>query len=294
MTVFSADAAVLNLTGHFTVVGDIHGDLISLVRIFQRLGWPDSRCYLFLGDYVDRVPSGCEGLVLLYCLKILFPGNIFLLRGNHEFPALTRLYGFQAECASKFLVKVYNEFLNSFLTLPIAAVINDTIFCVHGGIAPELAGKIDDVTKLGDTICGMESMMLWSDPNVNVEGFKPSPRGKGFLFGSDVFESFLNTTDLRMMIRGHEHCQNGFEWPFEIDGCLLTVFSSVDCCRRGNDGSVAVVSGSEVNVVHFPFRKNDRLRVLIPYFVLEADTGLLADLALPTADQVSGLYIEIF
>jgi diadenosine tetraphosphatase ApaH/serine/threonine PP2A family protein phosphatase len=290
----AADPPLLNLTGHFTIVGDIHGDVLSLIRIFQQLGWPDSRSYLFLGDYVDRGGSSCEVLVLLYCLKILFPGNIFLLRGNHEFGSLTQLYGFRVECASKFLMKVYSEFLNSFQGLPVAAIVNDTIFCVHGGIVPELAGQIDSLEKIGEAATNVETNMLWSDPDESSEGFGSSPRGRGFLFGADVFDAFLRETGFTMMIRGHEHCGNGCAWPFGTDGRLLTVFSSVDYCGRENDGAVAVVTGNDVSIVTFPFRNKDRLRILIPYFVLEADIGGLGDLVFPTPEDTSRLYLEIF
>jgi protein phosphatase len=291
---FSADSALLNLRGDFTVVGDIHGDLITLVRIFQRLGWPDSRNYVFLGDYVDRGRSGCEVVVLLYCLKILFPDNIFLLRGNHEFPTLTHVYGFEAECSSKFLIRVYDELMKSFEVLPIAAMINESIFCVHGGISEELGMKIEELKKIGECVDCMECEMLWSDPKVNVEGFEASPRGKGFLFGRDAFDEFKRMTDIGLMIRGHEHCENGFDWPFGIEGGLLTIFSSVDYCGKGNEGSVVVVTGSEVQIVCFGKRMNDRHRVLIPSFVLEADTGSLSDLVFRTASHSSHHFIELF
>jgi diadenosine tetraphosphatase ApaH/serine/threonine PP2A family protein phosphatase len=291
---FSADPPLLNLSGQFTIIGDLHGDILSVVRIFQKLGWPDSRSYVFLGDYVDRGECSCEVLVLLYCLKILFPGNIFLLRGNHEFPAMMQLYGFQAECAAKFLRKVYAAFVDSFLVFPIAAIINEAVFCVHGGIVPGLGSTIDDLAKISEGASVKESEILWSDPNDNVEGFRASRRGRGFQFGPDVFDAFLQETGLTMMIRAHEHCTNGFDWPFGTDGRILTVFSAVDYCQKGNDGAVAVVTGSDVRVIRFPFKNSDRLRVLIPYFVLEADTVSLTEITLTTREDESHLFIEIF
>jgi hypothetical protein len=70
---FSHQPTLLNLTSQFTVVGDIHDHFFSLLRIFHKLGWPDSHHYLFLGDYVDRGKCSCEVLVLLSCFKVLFP-----------------------------------------------------------------------------------------------------------------------------------------------------------------------------------------------------------------------------
>jgi diadenosine tetraphosphatase ApaH/serine/threonine PP2A family protein phosphatase len=226
--VFSREPALLNLTGQFTVVGDIHGHLLSLLRIFQKLGWPDSRRYLFLGDYVDRGESSCEVLVLLYCLKVLFPHNIFLLRGNHEFASMTAVYGLHSECVSRFVMKVYSAFVDSFNALPIAAIINDCVFCVHGGIAPEMVTNLDNLAKVKNTMTGIEVDILWADPRESVEGFQRSPRGRGFLFGNDAFDNFLTECDLKFMIRPHENCMQGFDWPFGIDGKLLTVFSAID------------------------------------------------------------------
>jgi hypothetical protein len=60
------DPAVLDLTRDCIIVGDIHGDLCSLVRIFEHHGWPPARPYLFLGDYVDRGLNSCEVILLLY------------------------------------------------------------------------------------------------------------------------------------------------------------------------------------------------------------------------------------
>jgi diadenosine tetraphosphatase ApaH/serine/threonine PP2A family protein phosphatase len=190
--------------------------------------------------------------------------------------------------------------MNSFTFLPIAAMINENIFCVHGGISPELGMKIEEVKKIGecvecvDCVDCMECEMLWSDPKVKVEGFETSPRGKGFLFGRDAFDEFKRKTDIGLMIRGHEHCEKGFDWPFGIEGGLLTIFSSVDYCGKGNEGSVVVVTGSEVQIVCFGTRMNDRHRVLIPSFILESDTGSLSDLAFRTASHSSHHFIELF
>jgi diadenosine tetraphosphatase ApaH/serine/threonine PP2A family protein phosphatase len=289
--IFSNEPALLNLSGVFTVVGDLHGELSSLLRIFQRLGWPDSRCYLFLGDYVDRGESSCEILVLLYCLKILFPHNIFLLRGNHEFPSMTKLYGFQIECVSRFLMNVYFQFLNSFITLPIAAIINDSIFCVHGGISPNLTTQLDELHKIEELTSNVENDILWSDPNENIEGFQPNPRGRGFIFGFDVFNEFLQQTELTMMIRGHEYCSNGFTWSFGKDGGLLTIFSVIDYCGKGNDGAVVIVNESDVTIDRFKY--GDRFRILIPYFILKSITNTFNDFTLPRSDDSSHRYLEI-
>jgi diadenosine tetraphosphatase ApaH/serine/threonine PP2A family protein phosphatase len=257
------ERAVLTLYGSFIVVGDIHGNLGTLVRIFDELGYPDSRRFLFLGDYIDRGPHSCEVLLLLYALKVLFPDHIFLLRGNHEIGAMSVTYGFRQECLSRFLPRVYSAFLDSFCRLPVAATINDRFFCVHGGLTPDLT--IDSLDKSSEEI-------LWSDPRNDLAGFSVSERGRGFYFGQDAVKSFLTRERLAMIVRSHEHCRTGFDWPFGDDGGCLTVFSSVDYCSEMNDGSVCVICEQcQVEIQRLPYESpKKRRRFLIPSFVLRS------------------------
>jgi len=67
-----------------TVVGDLHGQYFDLLNMFKIGGWPPDTSYVFLGDFVDRGHNSVETLSLLLCLKMKYPGNITLLRGNHE------------------------------------------------------------------------------------------------------------------------------------------------------------------------------------------------------------------
>ena len=103
----------------FVVVGDIHGNLESLIYIFKSKGDPSTTQYLFLGDYIDRGTNSCEVIILLYTLKCLYPENIHLIRGNHEFKDMTERYGFKDECLNRIKSKnngqnFYNKILNSF------------------------------------------------------------------------------------------------------------------------------------------------------------------------------------
>lgn len=95
-SIFSKEDIVLKFDGDVIVVGDIHGNLHDLLRI---LNYIDINQYkvLFLGDYVDRGNFSLECISLLFALKILFPNNYFLLRGNHEFDIVCTQYGFKKE-----------------------------------------------------------------------------------------------------------------------------------------------------------------------------------------------------
>ena len=89
---------MLEIPAPAQIVGDIHGQYPDLLRLFEFRGMPPDANYLFLGDYVDRGPNGLECMFLLMALKIKYPTQVWLLRGNHECAAINRIYGFHDEC----------------------------------------------------------------------------------------------------------------------------------------------------------------------------------------------------
>ena len=97
-SILNKEPAVLKIDSEIITVGDIHGNLESLINIFKTNGDPENTKYLFLGDYIDRGQNSCEVIILLFAYKILYPNNIFLMRGNHEFQDMTDHYGFKEEC----------------------------------------------------------------------------------------------------------------------------------------------------------------------------------------------------
>ncbi len=91
-----------------------------------------------MGDYVDRGKLSIETITLLLIYKIKYPENIFLLRGNHECSTINKIYGFYDECIKRYSVKIWKIFSECFNYMPICALINHRIFCVHGGLSPQL------------------------------------------------------------------------------------------------------------------------------------------------------------
>lgn len=120
-----------------------------MLRLFDNGGYPPDQNYLFLGDYVDRGKQSLEVICLLLAYKIKYPENFFLLRGNHECSMINRIYGFYDECKRRYSIKVWKSFCNNFNWLPIAALIDKKIFCMHGGISPELInlGQITNIPR---------------------------------------------------------------------------------------------------------------------------------------------------
>ena len=245
----------------FVIVGDIHGSLDSLIRIFKEKGYPPTTRYLFLGDYVDRGTKSCEVKILLYSLKCLYPDDIYLIRGNHEFSNMTDFYGFKNECFKRILTTFVNQeyfsatgfykaMTDSFQTLPICAIIDDSIFCVHGGVTSMIKNRQElmNLKKVGDIYNDddlAQAEMLWNDPDKCISMYEISRRGRGSIFGERAVDEFLKNLNFKLIIRGHQNVTNGYDWPFGQKGGLLTVFSAIDYCKSANNGGVAIVLKEE-------------------------------------------------
>lgn len=218
---------LLRLKAPIVVVGDIHGRYFDLLRIFKKYGFPDKTNYLFLGDYVDRGEDSLDVITLLLALKLRFPENIFLLRGNHECESINSLYGFKDECKQK--GAPYKPFVLVFDSMPLAAVINDKVFCVHGGISPAIT-SLDDITSFKRPMDlpreGIINDLTWADPSYTINYYGKSHRQTSVTYGKSAAESFMNMFGFEMILRAHEAVPNGFYFPFGDDVNVLTIFSA--------------------------------------------------------------------
>eukprot|EP00124_Ichthyophonus_hoferi_P001804 Ihof_evm4s105 gene=Ihof_evmTU4s105 len=194
MQIFLDQPLLLPLSDPITVCGDIHGQYSDLLRLFETGGFPPETNYLFLGDYVDRGKQSLETICLLFAYKLKYPENFFLLRGNHECASINRIYGFYDECSRRYNVKLWKTFTDCFNTLPCAAIIDNRIFCCHGGLSPDMRSldQICNVKRPFDVPdTGMICDLLWSDPDKDVTGWAENDRGVSWTFGSDVVGKFL-------------------------------------------------------------------------------------------------------
>lgn len=132
---------LLQISSPSIVIGDLHGNLHDLIRIINSMIDIFSNNILFLGDYVDRGHFQLETITLLLALRIEYPNNIFLIRGNHEFINVNSHGGFKDELLeSGYSESLFDKFNEVFCWLPISAIINEHIFCVHGGLSPFFHG----------------------------------------------------------------------------------------------------------------------------------------------------------
>jgi serine/threonine-protein phosphatase PP1 catalytic subunit len=227
--VFKKQPVFLELFPPITICGDVHGQFSDLVRIFDPPMTPDLTNYLFLGDYIDRGPSSLDTIALLFAYKVKHANSFFLLKGNHECPAVNSQYGFLDECARAFPESpVWAKFNDCFAWMPIAARIDGRIFCVHGGIARGLrdVNQLKAIRRPDDGDTGLACDLLWSDPDPRIDNWAPNPRGSGWAFGPMAADRFLRRNRLDLVVRAHESVIGGYDFPYGPKTAVVTVFSA--------------------------------------------------------------------
>eukprot|EP00931_Biecheleriopsis_adriatica_P009424 TRINITY_DN1104_c0_g3_i1.p1 TRINITY_DN1104_c0_g3~~TRINITY_DN1104_c0_g3_i1.p1 ORF type:complete len:303 (-),score=77.43 TRINITY_DN1104_c0_g3_i1:96-1004(-) len=253
--VFLSQSALLELEAPLKICGDVHGQYHDLLRLFEYGSFPPESNYLFLGDYVDRGKQSLETIILLFAYKTKFPENFFLLRGNHECASITRIYGFYDECKRRYNIKLWKQFCDVFNCMPVCAVIDEKIMCMHGGISPEIT-NFDQVRKLvrptdvPDT--GLICDLLWADPDKDIAGWAENDRGVSFIFGPDVVSSFLQKQDMDLICRAHQVVEDGYE--FFAKRQLITLFSAPNYCGEF-DNAGAMMSIDETLMCSFKVLK---------------------------------------
>lgn len=170
--IFSNEKMLLELEAPIKVFGDVHGQFFDLFRLFDISGYPGGENkFLFIGDYVDRGKQSIETICLLLAFKVKYPERLFLLRGNHECHSINRMYGFYDECRRRYSMKVWKDFALCFNQLPVAAVIDDRVLCMHGGLSPDLSDLqiINEQNRPQEVPdAGLLCDLVWSDPEIEI------------------------------------------------------------------------------------------------------------------------------
>lgn len=253
--IFRKEPNIVHAPPNTVVVGDIHGHIMDLFRIIQKFHLPSSLSYVFLGDYVDRGEFSTETITLVYLLKILYPTRVFLIRGNHEFPEMCDYGGFAYEAHCTYgSSDVSNAFNESFFYMPLAAIIDNYAFCVHGGLGADfkLISQIESLKRpIYETGNPIINDALWSDPTTDTDDLEVSPRGLGYLFGQCITYDFIRKNRIDIIVRGHQCVDGGIEKLHENK--IYTVFSASKYCGENyNKAGVLLVKVRCVEEFTFP------------------------------------------
>jgi len=221
--------------GQAVVISDLHGDLESLTRILeetsfmQKMNRNNKAILIFLGDYGDRGIHSAEVYYVVLKLKLLFPEQVILMRGNHEGPEdlLASPHDLPMQFQARFGEKwrdAYSKIRELFKHLYTAVVVEERYLMIHGGLPPQ-ARTLEDLAyaHIKHPKQRLLEDMLWSDPTETVKGVCESPRGAGKLFGENITNQTLRRFNVKVLIRGHEPCRDGFK--INHRGKILTLFS---------------------------------------------------------------------
>ncbi|XP_037032307.1 serine/threonine-protein phosphatase PPQ-like [Bradysia coprophila] len=280
-SIMENEQRMLEIASPVYVMGDLHGNFDNLMH-FEEIFWPLSPTLspcnlLFLGDYVDRGLNGLEVVCYLFAYKLHNPKKVFLLRGNHEVRDIQKTFSFYKECVEKFGGQlgydVWTSINNVFDVMPIAARIDQRIFCCHGGIPePSMCPNLLDINNIPVHLplpfeqSQLAWNLMWNDPVrlsdisdlskselASRNGFAfNSRRGTGLCFTSDAFNAFLGKHELSHMIRAHEYQVAGVSVQF--NGRLLTVFSTSDYCGGRNDSACILLAQKKISVIRLASR----------------------------------------
>lgn len=255
MPILDAEPNVLEISRPVCICGDSHGQLRDVNYLFEIAGGMQSTGFLFLGDYVDRGANSVELITLFLCYKVLYPDRMFFLRGNHEARDVNCDYGFYDELQSKLggdadgIWELYNDVFDR---MPLAAIVDHRLFCVHGGLSPGF-GSIDEIRAIErrqePTIGTPMSDLLWSDPAC-VRTWQSGQRRTGYLFGEDQAREFLDREGLAMIVRAHEEV-DGFSVRF--GGRLGSVWAAPNYSRstRNRAAFLRVIPGRPDTFVEY-------------------------------------------
>jgi diadenosine tetraphosphatase ApaH/serine/threonine PP2A family protein phosphatase len=282
---FRKQSRLLKISSPTVVFGDIHGNLHDLL-IFEHLYWPSGAALhpcnlLFLGDYVDRGLYDLEVILYLFSSMLLAQNHLFMLRGNHETKAVNSQFDFMKHCKERLGSigqTIYERINRVFDHMPVACVIDDKIFCCHGGVPFGSNATTASLDEINSIPCPLEAteqrdplawQILWNDPQENMEfqqtirenkssnfmdnamliksGFAPNTkRATGFYFNETAVDNFLTKNGLSHVIRGHECPPEGYR--FHHQGKTTTVFSSSGY-SLDNQAAVLIVDDNKIRPV---------------------------------------------
>uniref|UniRef100_A0A0K0ELK0 Serine/threonine-protein phosphatase n=1 Tax=Strongyloides stercoralis TaxID=6248 RepID=A0A0K0ELK0_STRER len=310
-TIFKGEPILLNLSAtkqDIVVISDIHGSILDLIKVLSDNGLPESKTYLFLGNYVDKGTDDIAVVTLLLLLKICFPNNVYLLRGNHEFLDQNSKQCFPIRCKNYFgSYNTYRMFNYCFEFLPLAAIIDDDILCVHGGVSQwirnrnSISSLIRPLNINKDIISRMIiTDLVWADSSrgeyefSDRSGFTLSKRGIGYAFNEYGLKNILEKLNVTRIIRGHQPCEEGYK--IEYDHLCYTIHLRNLFEYYNSYGSYCIVKNTHndeltvKSIINLPLTYYIDMTSLKSAYVPFIEEGDEADAMLPL--MISAIFIN--
>ncbi|KAK2599764.1 hypothetical protein N8I77_011490 [Diaporthe amygdali] len=225
--ILQGEANCLKLEYPIVVAGMVHGQYFNLLKLFETGGDPTETQYIFLGNYVNRGDFGCEVMLLLLALKIRHPTAFWLLRNRHECRNNTEYFSFKGECVYKYSSEVFESFLETFCALPLAAVVNKSVFCVAGGIGPDMITlqDIDMIDRFRETpLEGPMCDLLWAQNGQDFDISFPRDtyyirndiRESSYFYSWEAVRRFLDGNNLTRMVTSNDKLDAGYKASREV------------------------------------------------------------------------------
>ncbi|KAK6739889.1 hypothetical protein RB195_008404 [Necator americanus] len=252
------EPTLLELTGEITVMGPIYGEGDSLITLLSLVGMPPVKTYVFLGCYFGLGFGPFESLLLLMCLKCLYPNKIYLLKGHLEEPASMKNLGLddmlmRRRVPRDSVLKVSETMMRTVAQMPIGAMIGQRILCLPGGPGPTirehglqaLRGCVRSSMNQFDKVICMEAawtvMKLEATPIATDDGIPT--------FTESQCTAFCKANNLALIVRGRQLVDEGFlNYPKEA----LTIVSAVAYLDNFRNYAAAVTfQGLNASVIRY-------------------------------------------
>lgn len=245
---FSSYPSLVRVRAPAKVFGDIHGQLRDVLLLFGLFGMPyhcggdiQTTSYVFNGDFVDRGEHQLEVVALLFSLHVVYPMQVYLVRGNHEFRDMSENMGelgFLHHCQSRMKKRwrsVFDAVHSAFDWMPLGAVVAGKVLVLHGGLGDGTWGlrDLEELKRpMQELDCDHALNALWSDPsdsdNTMSRGVHSNEeRGEGagiHQFGPDITQTFCMREGIDLVIRSHQFVRQGYKVMH--GGHLITLFSA--------------------------------------------------------------------
>lgn len=259
--ILEKEPTVVELSGEVTVMGPIYGEGDSLITLLSLVGMPPQKMYIFLGCYFGLGFAPLESLMLLFCLKCLYPTKIYLLKGHLEEAASIKNLGLddwllRRRIPPDSVAKVSDTVMRTVAMMPIAAMIGTKILCMPGGPGPVIrenglaalkACSRMSMSQQDRSIC-MEAawavMKLEANPVISEDGIPT--------FTESECTAFCKANGLVLIIRGRQLVDEGFlNYPKEV----LTIVSAVAYLDNFRNYAAAItVQGMNVSLLWFSLK----------------------------------------